>query len=119
MSGNHADTKGEIVVNKVHSKIERAFDLCVKEGAHATVETFPNKVILRITTRYSRDPSRRNNGGEYDFWLAVWNDGVKTYARECCSCDFWEPENSATVVGSTAEVQYAIDAARQRGLLRE
>jgi len=39
----------------------------------------------------SRDTSRRNNGGEYDYWTEYWIKGKKLYRQEKCSCDFWQP----------------------------
>jgi hypothetical protein len=55
---------------------------------------------IRIQTKISRDPSRRNNGGEYDFWLKVWRRDGRTYARTCCSCDFWQPNEGQEIEGT-------------------
>lgn len=45
-----------------------------------------------VMTRFSRDTSRRNNGGEYDYWTEYRIRGGHLFVKEASSCDFWQPE---------------------------
>ena len=53
--------------------------------------------VIEIDTRISRDPSRANDGGEYNFWLEIWPHRGNVLVQEFCSCDFWQPEDEPEI----------------------
>jgi hypothetical protein len=84
-------------------QIKTALEECAAERARGftAIIQYSHDHVL-IDTRVSRNPSRRNNGGDYDFWLSVWPTNSQTVvSRRRCSCDMdWEPDYEPQIVGS-------------------
>jgi hypothetical protein len=109
----------------MNERIERALEAQVSEREQG----FTHVVVLvageriAIDTRASRDPSRRNNGGDYDFWLRLWPQDGNIFAQERCSCDFWQPEEETgpEVIGNEADwpglSHEIVTKAQERGLV--
>jgi len=57
---------------------------------------------ILIDTRWSRNPAKSNNGGEYFHWEEIWpNEYGDVLMQEFVSCDFWQPEDEPEVLGLT------------------
>ena len=55
------------------------------------------KIVVHTTV--SRDPSRRNNGGEYDYYRVFRLTPVGVVAQDEWSCDICPCDEGATVYG--------------------
>lgn len=82
-------------------RIKNAISECKEERRlefPAVIKIGPGLIL--IDTRWSRDPRRANNGGEYYFWEEIWpNEYGDVLMQKFCSCDFWQPEDEPEILG--------------------
>ena len=73
---------------------------------------------IKIDTRWSRDPLRSNNGGEYYYWFVIENHDGSVTMRSDWSCDFAQlQEEPETFPGSFEEALAIVrHLARRQGV---
>lgn len=69
----------------------------IKDGQEINILIDPISTVpggVEINTRYSRNSRYSNNGGDYYFWTSYTIVNGVLWITDCCSCDFWQPDNS-------------------------
>lgn len=66
----------------------------IELGFPARIQIDYKERNFTIDTRITRDSRYSNNGGDYSFWLKVWDGGGgDTLSEERSTCDFWNPQD--------------------------
>ncbi len=61
-----------------------------QKGMDACVSIYPDRI--EIDTYITRNVEKSSNGGDYTFWTCIRLDKQVIMAKDCCTCDFWQPQ---------------------------